>query len=274
MDVVQSNEAFKWVDGKFSFQYVQGFIPIQGRLFVAKWKNRQGPPLDLYDQRPVETEDRGPRIELDWTAADQAQSCYVKTPSLLSYADEPNLEELLRLEVETCELLRRHPHPNVARYLGHLETRGRVSGLCFEQCTQTLASAVNPEHLGKADFLQSGRPLVHGGMRDLLQELKGAVDHLHALGIVHNDINPSNIMLREDGTIVLVDFDSCRQLGHDLHTENGPGTKRTHAWHDPNVTAAVKENDTDALRELETWMFGKTAEDFMFSSARKRDTSY
>lgn len=263
MDIIQSNEAFKWVDDKFRFQYVQGFIRSEDGLFVAKWKNRQGPPIDLYDQRRVVTEDRGPMMQPDWTVA-EGQDHHIKTPSLHSYANEANLEELLRREVETCEILRRHPHPNIAQYLGCLETRGRVSGLCFEKHAHSLASTVNPGHLNKAEFLRSGRQFVNDDMRQKFEGLKAAVDYLHSLDLVHNDITPANVMFNEDGEMLLIDFDSCRWLGEDLRSEAGAGTKRTHAWHDPEVTVSSKKNDIDAIAELGTWLFGVSAEDFLF----------
>ncbi|KAM4057287.1 kinase [Hirsutella rhossiliensis] len=202
-------------------------------------------------------------MQPDWTVA-EGQDHYIKTPGLLSYANEANLEELLRQEVKTCEFLRRHPHPNIAHYLGCLETRGRVSGLCFEKYTRTLANTVNPQHLNKAEFLRSGRLFVNDDMRQRLEGLKGAIDHLHSLGLVHNDITPANIMFNEDGKMVLVDFDSCRWLGEDLHGEGGPGTKRTHGWHDPKVTITSKKSDIDAFTELGTWLFGMSVEDFLF----------
>lgn len=71
-------------------------------------------------------------------------------------------------------------------------------------------------------------------------------------------------MFDDDGTMVLVDFDSCRPVGEELRGKEGRGTKRTHGWHDPKVTIAWKENDLDAYAELETWLFGASADDFLF----------
>jgi serine/threonine protein kinase len=45
---------------------------------------------------------------------------------------------------------------------------------------------------------------------------------LHGAGVLHRDLKPGNAMLREDGTVVLIDFGLSRQL--DLETtigENG-----------------------------------------------------
>lgn len=48
------------------------------------------------------------------------------------------LKKQITREVETCETLRKNPHPNIATYYGYKETHGRVSGLCFKQYTSTL----------------------------------------------------------------------------------------------------------------------------------------
>lgn len=45
-------------------------------------------------------------------------------------------------------------------------------------------------------------------MKSGLEGILAAIKHLHSLGTVHNDINPANIMLDEDDTLNLIDFDS------------------------------------------------------------------
>ena len=39
------------------------------------------------------------------------------------------------------------------------------------------------------------------------------LDFLHSIGLVHDDINPHNIMLDDGGRAVIIDFDSCVPLG-------------------------------------------------------------
>ncbi len=154
-----------------------------------------------------------------------------------------------------------HPHPNIASYRGCLEARGRVSGLCFKRYVSTLAEKVNPQHLNKSALLLSGRPLVDDTMRKQLNGVLGGIRHLHSLDLVHNDITPANIMLEDNGTWVIIDFDSCRHVGEVLHDT---ATKRTYGWHDPEVTVSSEKNDLDAFAELQTWLFGTSADDFLF----------
>lgn len=83
------------------------------------------------------------------------------------------------------------------------------------------------------------------------------IQHLHSLGLVHNDVNPANNMVDEDGTAVLIDFDSCRRVGESLGETR---TKRTHQWYDPGVDTALEKNDMDAWEELKTWLTGREDE--------------
>ena len=53
--------------------------------------------------------------------------------------------------------------------------------------------------------------------------LRVAQAYLHSLGLAHNDINPYNIMVREDGTPVLIDFGSCQPFGGRLQSLGSPG---------------------------------------------------
>jgi serine/threonine protein kinase len=50
----------------------------------------------------------------------------------------------------------------------------------------------------------------------ILEGVKKGLDHIHALGIIHNDITPSNIMLDEHDTPIIIDFGSCRDMGESL----------------------------------------------------------
>ncbi|KAL2828623.1 kinase-like protein [Aspergillus pseudoustus] len=257
MEIVQKNEAFKRIDGKMKFSYVQVFVLQAGKLYTGKWMNRLDLPKtleDLQEVKQIPTEDTGPEVNTAWSAV------YIKIPSLLTYING-NLEKQIAREVETCELLRKNPHPNIATYYGYNETHGRVSGLCFKQYTATLLEAVNPSHLGKVAFLLSPRELVREHIISGLEGIMAAIKHLHSLGLVHNDINPANVMIDDDGTLVLIDFDSCRYIGEPLRETE---TKRTHHWHDPCVEISLEKNDLDAFDELQVWLTGSAVDEFLF----------
>jgi serine/threonine protein kinase len=97
-------------------------------------------------------------------------------------------------------------------------------------------------------------------LKSSLEGILAAIKHLHRLGLVHNDINPANIMLDEDSTLILIDFESCRYIGESLcNTE----TKRTYQWHDPFVDISLEENDLDAFKDLQVWLAGSVDDDFL-----------
>lgn len=56
------------------------------------------------------------------------------------------------------------------------------------------------------DFIENGEDF---SVRDTMKMLVAIVRQIHKKGIVHCDIKPSNIILREDGRIVLIDFGSA-----------------------------------------------------------------
>ena len=99
-----------------------------------------------------------------------------------------------------CEILRRHPHPNIASYLGCVRDEGLVTGLCFVRYKED-----SSDRLG-----DSSRPL---NLRSCLEGVKDGLDHLHNLGLIHNDMNPANIMLDKEDVPIIIDFDSCQREG-------------------------------------------------------------
>ncbi|KAK3307669.1 kinase-like domain-containing protein [Chaetomium strumarium] len=240
MEIIKSSEAFKHVDGKLESTACKALS--ESTTSCTSESGKFGSShllisLSLTLSKMLETDDREPEMKPSWTVA-TGRSCYVKRPSLFDYAGTADLEKRIFREVETCEMLKQYRHPNLAFYYGVQETRGRVSGLCFKQYVSTLLDKVNPQHLNKSDFLLSERPLVNNKMKAQLDRILGGIQHLDSLGLVHNDITPANIMLEEDGTWVIIDFDSCRHVGDGLRNTD---TKRTYGWHDPNVTIASEK---------------------------------
>jgi serine/threonine-protein kinase PpkA len=47
---------------------------------------------------------------------------------------------------------------------------------------------------------------------DVVRQIAGALDAIHALGVIHRDLKPENVMLRPDGNVVLADFGIAKSM--------------------------------------------------------------
>ncbi|KAK8076089.1 hypothetical protein PG994_003361 [Apiospora phragmitis] len=162
-------------------------------------------------------------------------NCYVKQPSLLRYGDSEAslaLSASMVTEIRACEILKDRPHPNIASYLGCLIEDGKVRGLCFVKYTMTLTHR-----------LRMPKPL---DLHYCLQGIKEGVKHLHQQGLIHNDLNPANIMFDEDDNPIIIDFDSCKREGEELGLKGG-----TEGWTLHASQIAAPENDLYALERIE-----------------------
>jgi len=56
---------------------------------------------------------------------------------------------------------------------------------------------------------------------DFARQIAGALDKVHSVGILHRDLKPGNIMLRDDGSVALIDFGLAKRMQHGLETLAG-----------------------------------------------------
>jgi class 3 adenylate cyclase/CheY-like chemotaxis protein len=119
--------------------------------------------------------------------------------------------ELLRRFLQEYELISQIRHPHVATIFD----RGQ---------TDTHAYIVM-EYLAGGDLRQRlEHPLAPEQALEYLRQIAEALVAIHARGVVHRDLKPDNIMLREDGTLVLSDFGIAKDLSRTLsHTRYGEG---------------------------------------------------
>jgi hypothetical protein len=61
-------------------------------------------------------------------------------------------------------------------------------------------------------------------LRATARSLIGALGHVHAAGIVHGDLKPSNLLLRAPGSVVLADFGSAGLVGDPRAAASAAGT--------------------------------------------------
>jgi serine/threonine protein kinase len=245
MEICQRGQAWIEKDGDLEFGFTKFILrSLDDEYFFATTKDRVGEStlvdLERLTKTHIPSEDIWPPFSPDFSRAPDPlpQGCYVKQPNLLDYADTPastHMSSQILREIRVCELLRLHPHPNIATYKGCVVRSGRIKGLCFSRYTMTLAQRLSDA----TDF-----------DKDLcFQKIERGIRHLHSLGLVHNDINPTNIMVDDQDNPRIIDFDSCQYQGQMLGLKGG-----TRGWTREGEAYASWENDIFGLAKLREYL--------------------
>lgn len=187
------------------------------------------------DLTPIPSEHFCPRVKDGITQLFKPlPDAYVKRPNLLSWepsdTNPESIAELVMQEAEICEILKKHPHPNIAQYLGCLVEDGRITGLCFVKYGATIFEALKHSNAAERNLY--------------IEDITRGVHHLHQLGLIHNDLNPTNIMM-DDKIPVIIDFDSCRPVGERLGNKVG-----TFPWELEDAELATPDNDFHSLEKI------------------------
>ncbi|KAF2245147.1 kinase-like protein [Trematosphaeria pertusa] len=219
-------------DGRVEFSFSAfTFVSKEYTVYYGRLSNRKLTPETINKSlERVPDEDVYPTAPSHITGVEKVDSSsFFKGPMLTFYVElggSGQIAKALLQEAETLEILRRRPHPNVVRYHGCQVHRGRIVGLLLERHPCTLEERL------------------YNGSHDLNLKLgfngvKLGVRHLHSLGLAHNDIKPSNIMVSADNTWILIDMGSCRSIRDTLIIAGHP------EWQ-----ISSKEHDEAALSEL------------------------
>ena len=81
-------------------------------------------------------------------------------------------------------------------------------------------------------------------------QLCDALTFLHSFGIIHRDIKPSNIIIKRDGTAVLIDLSIARQISENDTDTRELGTPGFAAPEQFGISQSGKETDIYALGVL------------------------
>lgn len=95
-----------------------------------------------------------------------------------------------------AEILSKLHHPNIVRL--------NKAGLYQDEPFMTLEYV---ESRSLRELIQAKSPLLYQNTLTMFRQMAAALNHVHTMGFWHLDFKPENLIVREDGLVVLVDFD-------------------------------------------------------------------
>ncbi|KAG5967567.1 hypothetical protein E4U58_002151 [Claviceps cyperi] len=252
MEIYKSAEVFEFKDGEVKFAHTKLIIRGPNRDFYYaitgdRFFRSSKLDLDSLDKTSIDIDNVWPPYSARLLQAPSPvpQDSYIKEADFFVPGEYPELLPpggLVLHEIAAYELLRQHPHPNIARYHGCVVSDGRITGLCFAKYKMTLEERMEVSMPFNKELC---RESIQRGMR-----------HLHSLGIVHNDISPYNIMLDEMDRPVIIDFDSWQKNGQKLGIKKGnPG------WSIEGAKYALFENDMFSLSKVQEFVCDSSSRD-------------
>jgi serine/threonine protein kinase len=138
--------------------------------------------------------------------------------------------ELRAFFVSEAEALKQLSHPNIVRFHALIE-QGPLLAIAMEYVDGDTLEEVIARQVARARIAGPnalpGLPFLRAWY--YFQQLLGALAATHALGFVHRDVKPSNVLVRKDGIVKLTDFGIAR-LAREAPTspatpsEMAPGT--------------------------------------------------
>ncbi|EFW22500.1 conserved hypothetical protein [Coccidioides posadasii str. Silveira] len=84
-----------------------------------------------------------------------------------------------------------------------------------------------------------------------LQGIESGIKHMHTLGLIHNDLNTSNVIMDKRDNPVIIDFDSCQREGAQLGLKAG-----TVGWAMEDTVYAIWQNDFFGLSKIQEILMG------------------
>ncbi len=108
---------------------------------------------------------------------------------------------LLHRFIQECALLAQINHPNVAKI--------------YDQGISDTHAFLAMEYFPGGDIkrrIASG--MTQNQALGVTTQVALALEQIHALGIVHRDVKPDNLMLRQDGSVALIDFGIAKHSEH------------------------------------------------------------
>jgi len=124
-----------------------------------------------------------------------------------------------KLFLSEATALARLSHPNIVHFFALTQAQGQLA-IAMEIVEGQPLSDVIDRHAHQQPCL----PFVRAW--HYFSQLLGALAAIHAMGIIHRDVKPSNVIVRHDGVIKLTDFGIARVPADEVRDTGGmaPGT--------------------------------------------------
>ncbi|MDB5097805.1 MAG: putative serine/threonine protein kinase, partial [Cyanobacteria bacterium RYN_339] len=165
-----------------------------------------------------------------WRVKDQVKGCEVALKTIRSTGEVTAAQELAFREEYRAMTRLRHPNTIEVFDFGVLDARTRFL---------TMAMVPGRELL---DVI-AGRAMPYETAYSLLSQLLRALDFIHSRLYVHRDIKAANVRVRDDGTLVLMDFGLMAQLG----TAGGGGMSGSPGYMPPE---SIRGGMIDGMADL------------------------
>ncbi|CAH2045990.1 unnamed protein product, partial [Thlaspi arvense] len=131
------------------------------------------------------------------TSGSSLKGLAVGTSGVMDKTSLASRKKLLRAQTER-EILQSLDHPFLPTLYTHFETE-KFSCLVMEFCPGGDLHTLRQR--------QPGKHFSEQAVKFYIAESLLAIEYLHMLGIVYRDLKPENVLVREDGHIMLSDFD-------------------------------------------------------------------
>ena len=136
-----------------------------------------------------------------------------------------SLDELRDYFTREADALGRLSHPNIVTLHECFEHEGRVM-LSLEYVEGETLDSLIARQVARATLAGPGAlpglPLLRAW--HYFQQLLGALAAAHAIGLVHRDVKPQNVLLRADGVVKLTDFGIATRSTSQVGQSNAVGT--------------------------------------------------
>jgi eukaryotic-like serine/threonine-protein kinase len=148
-----------------------------------------------------------------------------------------------QLFLDEAEALSRLAHPNIVHFFGLAEYDAQLAIVMEFVHGKPLSDTIAEAEKARANLSQPVIPMVPAWA--IYSQLLGALAATHALGIIHRDVKPSNVLVRPDGVVKLTDYGIAR-LPVTSSRSTGNVAAGTGAYMSPEqVTAAHMDPRSD-----------------------------